>query len=742
MLKTRGYIIVLTVAALAVASAARAAEDDKNAAAERQARLIALLQSDAPPAEKAITCKQLAIFGNQEAVPALAPLLANPELASWARIALEAIPGAAADEALREASGKVQGKLLVGVINSIAVRRDSKAVAGLVARLKDADTEVAAAAAEALGRIGGDEAAKGLKDAVAAGPEPVRSPAALGLVFCAEKCLAEGKADVAVGLYDFVRAADLPKPRLLEATRGAIVARGPAGVPLLVEQLRSDDEDLFAIGLSTAREMGGAEVAQALVAELARTAPEPAPQETPKVLAIVKAQYGAGDQQADVTDKLAAAVSNNALAIEVSNGLAGDPAPGKVKELRVTYTLGGEEKTVVSPENQMLQIGEAVAEGNPRQARLIYALGDVGQRAALPAVLKIAQDGSWSARVAAVRVLGQIGNASAVPVLLDAARSTGTLGQAALQSLADLEGGEVDAAIAAGLAKAEGSTRAILIQLVGERQIQSAVATLLKDATSENEPVRLAAIGALGMTVGFDQVGALIERFLQAPGAEETGVAKTALMAACTRMPDRDATAQKLLAAMAGATAEQKASLLELVGAVGGAKALDGMADAARSGDDALADAASRVLGEWMSADAAPVLLDLARSGSEKYKIRALRGYLRIARQLDVPDAQRIAMCREAAKISKRDAEKKLILEVLRRNPAPESLALAASYLADSPLKAEAASVVLTIAEKILPANKAAVAEAMKQVLDAGAGAEATNRAKALLQQAAPSSRP
>ena len=55
-----------------------------------------MLRSDAPPQDKAIPCKQLAIYGSKEAVPALAALLSNPELASLARIALEAIPEPAA----------------------------------------------------------------------------------------------------------------------------------------------------------------------------------------------------------------------------------------------------------------------------------------------------------------------------------------------------------------------------------------------------------------------------------------------------------------------------------------------------------------------------------------------------------------------------------------------------------------------------------------------------------------------
>src|SRR5688572_9390701 len=86
-------------------------------AAEKEAKLIAILKSDAPPQDKAIPCKQLAIYGTKNAVPVLAPLLADKDLASWARIALEAIPGPEADEALRAAVPKLSGVLLIGTIN-------------------------------------------------------------------------------------------------------------------------------------------------------------------------------------------------------------------------------------------------------------------------------------------------------------------------------------------------------------------------------------------------------------------------------------------------------------------------------------------------------------------------------------------------------------------------------------------------------------------------------------------------
>ena len=137
------YLMIGLLLVAATAATARAAED-QDAAAQRRAELVATLKSaDTPDAEKAITCKRLAVYGDKEAVPALAPLLEDARLASWARIALEVIPGPEADAALREALGKVEGRLAIGVINSIAVRGDAQAGDALAAQHNNTDADVA-----------------------------------------------------------------------------------------------------------------------------------------------------------------------------------------------------------------------------------------------------------------------------------------------------------------------------------------------------------------------------------------------------------------------------------------------------------------------------------------------------------------------------------------------------------------------------------------------------------------------
>lgn len=607
-------LCALLLAGVLAGSALRAAAADApDAAAEREAQLIATLRSDSPPSDKAMACKQLAIYGGPDAVPALAALLADKELSSWARIALEVIPGPAADAALREALGKLQGRLAIGAINSLAFRRDAQATETLAARLQDDDAEVASAAAAALGRIATAPAVGVLEQALTGAPVAVRGAVAEGLILAAENRLAAGQADEARRLYDLVRQADVPKLRALEATRGAILAAGSAGVPLLLEQLQANDRDAFAIGLRTARDLAGSAVTEALMAELDRAAPE-------------------------------------------------------------------------------------------RKALLIQVLADRGDAEALPAVLQTAQSGSAAARVAAIRVLKRLGNASCVPVLLDAALDAdAAVAQAAANVLADLSGQDIDQDLAARLPQATGRTRQLLIEIAGRRRIAAAVPALLQAAEDSAVEIRVAALTALGYAIDFRDLSALIARVANPPAnADEAAAAERALQAACVRMPAPDATAAGLQAAMAQAPLAARIKLLETLTAVGGDKALEIVAGAARDTTPEIQDAGSRLLGEWMSVDAGPVLLDLARTtAEERYKIRALRGYIRLVRQFTMPDEQRAAMCRAALQAAERDAERKLILEVMQRNPSLDMLRVAVEAAKMPSIKTEAATIAMALAQQV-----------------------------------------
>lgn len=424
MLKIRSFVLcVLMVAAVVAAMAAgqaRAAADD------REAKLIAILVSDAPPQDKAIPCKQLAVCGTKAAVPALAALLPDEKLSSWARIALEAIPDPAVDAALRQAAAKLQGRLLIGVINSIGVRRDAKAVGTLVPRLKDADAEVASAAAAALGRIGGDPAVKALEPLLATAPAPVRSTVAEGCVRCAERYLADGKAAEAVRLYDTVRKADVPKQRVLEATRGAILARGPAGVPLLLEQLKSPDKALFGIGLRTARELPGPQATDALVAEMRQAASDRqalmllalADRGDAKALPAVVEAAKSGPGHVRIAAMEALERFGNASCVPVLLGAAIEADAELAQAAKVTLLrLPGQDVDAA------LLAALPKASGKTLQV-VIETAGQRRVEAALPAMVRAVGDADAGVRGAAVDAIGSIGGDGQLADLVKALQKT------------------------------------------------------------------------------------------------------------------------------------------------------------------------------------------------------------------------------------------------------------------------------------------------------------------------------
>jgi HEAT repeat protein len=598
--------------------------NDPAAVQAKERELIEVLRSGAP-ADKALACKRLAVFGSAAAVPHLAPLLADERLASWARIPLEAISGPEADEALRTASQSLKGRLLIGTINSIGVRRDAKAVEVLSKRLKDSDAEVASAAALALGRIGSAESTDVLKQALGSSPDDVQSAVAEGCVLSAERLMADGKADESARLYDEVRKTrGLPKQRVLEATRGAILARKTGGIPLLVEQLRSTDETLFRLGLTVARELPGREVAEAIA----------------------------------------------------------------------------EEATVASPD---------------RASLVLLALGDRADASVTPAILRAVSSGPKPVRLAALAVVGRWGDASSVPVLLtEASRDDAELAAKAREALTRLSGAKVDSEIAGRLEKAEGKQLKILAELVGERRI-NATGALLKAIDHPDAAVRQAVLTALGATVNADGLPVLIEHVVQPKHPEDATAAQKALKAASVRMPQREACAALLAAALPKANVATKGVLLDTLASVGGAKALATVSAAAKATEPELQDAASRLLGGWMTADAAPELLQLAKDSNYEHRVRALRGYLRITRQFVLPIDQRAQMCAEALKVAQREEEQELAWTALERYPGAETLKVAVEAGKDAKYQKRSRRAALAIARK-LDAKTPGVPELLSQI--------------------------
>ena len=647
MLKSK-IIFALVIALLLVGAVQSFGQTVPLPTKENVDKLVAVLKSDAPQKEKADACRQLSVIGTKDAITPLAALLGDEKLSHMARYALEPIPDPAVDDALRDALGKLKGRPLVGVITSIGVRRDAKAVAALAKMLQDPDTEVAQAAARALGKIGNSAAAKALQGVLANAPAASQLALCEGLFRCAEALAAKGQRDEAITIYDQLRNLQAPHQVRGGAVRGAILTRGKDGLTLLRQYLRSDDYILFSAAVQTAGELPGTEVTQALAAELNRL-----------------------------------------------------PA-----------------------DNQIL---------------VMQALGNRHDAAALPTIVKTAKSGEVALRVTALKVLGQLGDASVVPTLFEAAvESNAEVAKAAQDTLVGLTSTkEVNAAILAVVEKGESKTRLVAIDVVAQRRMVTGNPLLFKVADDPDKQIRIATIEALGQTGETKDLAGLVAMLVNRKNAEELRTTENAAKAVCGRSTDKQACAEKLLAVLPQAQAEAKCALLRLLRVTGGTDALQAVRAAVKDANAQIQETAIRTLCEWPTADAAPDLLEMAKTSPEpSRKIAALRGYIGLVRDERLSTEKKLAMCREAAAMVERNEEKKLLLGVLGTVPAVEALSMAMVHIDNSATKDEASMAAVAISEKIVEQKPTEVADALQKVVQTTDNKEVIRRAREILNKA------
>ena len=268
-----------------------------------------------------------------------------------------------------------------------------------------------------------------------------------------------------------------------------------------------------------------------------------------------------------------------------------------------------------------------------------------------------------------------------------------------MNALAELPDQKIEKDILARLPKAEGNMLTTLISIVGKRRIE-ATQELVKSLKNADKTVRAAAFKSLGNTVPPQSLDVLVSQVVTPSFADDLDAAKQALKTAAVRMPDREACVAQLSKAMESVPVATKVLLLDTIGSVGGTKALEAM-NAAAQGDVAqLKDVSSRLLGEWLTPDAAPVLLDLVKNGHE-YQGRFYKGYLRMAGQFAKNQTERTEMFQRAFEVARQTGEQKLLLERMKKYPDIGTLKIAIAATKISDLKDDAVQTALEIADKV-----------------------------------------
>ncbi len=407
----RNLLIVFTVSVLIAAQLPLRAQT--SAMAEEQ-KLIAVLQSDKSPREKDMACARLKRIGTEASIPALAALLTDEQLSHSARYALESMPFDKAGQALLEALAKTKGSNQAGIINSLGERQEKSATQPLEKFLTDTDAIVAAAAAEALGKIGGIGAELSLESARPASTGPVRLAVDDALLRCAN------------ALHDHDEFLKLTQSEEAEsvriaAFRGMIQTAGVRAPQFIVEGISGKDVAMQTAALEVGREMNSTDVTPALVVLLPRVSP-------PMQIAIVGALAQRGDVGATSGILSLAAQASGDVRLACINALdeLGDVSTVPfLAEMSVSGDAA-EKKAARAALLNLRQDGITAAllrqmnTSKPaEQMELARALGERGDASAVPELLTMASTVAESPKAASLQALALLAASSNLPAMVD-----------------------------------------------------------------------------------------------------------------------------------------------------------------------------------------------------------------------------------------------------------------------------------------------------------------------------------
>lgn len=364
------------------------------------------------------------------------------------------------------------------------------------------------------------------------------------------------------------------------------------------------------------------------------------------------------------------------------------------------------------------------------QCRVLWALGDrqddASQALTFPVLKKFATGSAPQMQLVAVKGLGKVSKSRAVesfeyimsiPVPTDADQLKDFVAERNA-AFVRLDCPAVEEAIVRQFHKQNSDVNTTsLVWTIKELRLPVSadeLIALIKPGVSPE--LRAECLKALGQIVTIDQ----LPKLAAVLAAERNDELSTSVLSdACARMPQEQCAA-KIVEAMGAATSpDDQIRTFQLLKLIGGKTALNYIDQACQNPETI--NAATQILGKWNTPEdvntVAAICLKVAKeSKDKKYAVRAIRAYIRLARQFYMPSKQKFDMCKTAFETATRPEDKALIFEVFKRVIEVESAKQAFSYASD-PQYAEAAyDAVVAIAAKF-QGDSPELAQMLKEIV-------------------------
>jgi HEAT repeat protein len=514
---------------LPITDAIMAAHGDEAARAELARKLAGLLDAETSFPAKRFACQHLYVIGTAAQVPALAPMLGDPELTNIACYALQTIPGGEAEGALIGALGTATGDAQINIVNTLRMRAPEAALEPLAELLPGDSPELQEALLLAISAIGLEQGGAVLQRAldVVMGIAPPEVDERVQLDSALPLMAALASAGGSEGLESIRRAyenvgAKAVKMAALEAWVNADAA---SALPVVAGLLSSGDAQWVAQACGYVRTLEGEGATQAFLEML----DEDLPVESEAIL--IAALVDRGDRAALPTVMAALDAEHEGIRAAALRGLGtfGD-ATSAIALAHAAATGSGDLRRVAR--ESLVQLPDSAADAaltdaldgaEPAvQEEIIRALSGRGARSAVPSLLTLASEGEANLRQAAIGALGQLSTHEQLPQLLEllSTEDAGGLSTSINRAIVDVaRKADVPEARASAIHavledEADPEIRTALLALLGQIGDPTSMPVIERALESDDAEVRLAAVKSLSDwpdATPLDRLAALAE---------------------------------------------------------------------------------------------------------------------------------------------------------------------------------------------------------------------------------------
>ena len=385
------------------------------------AAMAKLLGAETSYACKDFVCRQLAIIGGESEVASVSPLLTDEKFSDMARRALEGIGGDKSRAALRAALAKTSAKTGIGIINSLAVLDDKKAIKPLSLSATSSDAAIASAAVSALGKIGGSDAENGLKKLAATAKGDFLDGVYDAYLVSADRLVTQKKQSKALAIYKTVYARSTSQPIRTMALRGMVATAGKDAAALLVKVLTGEDAAMKLAAVSLTSELKGEKATVTIANVLPKLSPE-------LQVKLIETLGYRGDPAALPHVLSVADSPDESVRVAALNTL-GDIGNASTVSLLARAAAGGESNSSRAARESLYRMKDAavdaeivkqlVSSDSKVKLELITAVAKRRIASAVPALLAAADDQNETIRRSALKSLRGVGEGANLPALVE-----------------------------------------------------------------------------------------------------------------------------------------------------------------------------------------------------------------------------------------------------------------------------------------------------------------------------------